>query len=464
MKRTVPVLIVVLALGAACGGDDVNDPAPTLIPGGGVSSGAIRGVLNVHVIDSRTDEAIDGAAVRVGLPAESAPLTGTTDSTGLAIFRHGSLAGPQYITVSKAGYAAASWIGANGANVTIPLDPTDPPAVGQASVEGTIEGWDAMPAPASNHYRLALVLYSYTREIGAPENTIAQPTVTGGLPANACINIGAMSPACAWRMNVRTGQQIHYAIIVDGDSKGTLADTSDDTYVLEGYAVKADVGDITAGLTISDEVLTPLGPEDLIDFTVAFQSAPAGLDDVVALPAIDAGDKGLLLLPLPPLTPEDPSTQVPALTGAFAGGSFLTLARAIPASGEEPPSSAILQRELDGTTTVELGAWLAPPTDVQASGGTYSYTATSGATVHIAEIYAAGDAGALGDKAWSILLLDGSTQFTLPSLTPDALPTGDLVLQVGAMEIPGLSLTDFQLEGLEEIVTRMSANDATFTH
>ena len=103
------------------GGNGINDVDPVVIPGGGVGSGAIRGELNVHVVYVEGDQPIAGADVRVGEPDDPEPLTDVTDSNGLVVFSDNGLNEPQTITVTAAGYGAATWFGANGANVTVAL-------------------------------------------------------------------------------------------------------------------------------------------------------------------------------------------------------------------------------------------------------------------------------------------------------------------------------------------------------
>src|SRR5262245_14224624 len=110
-------LLVCAGIAGACGGGS-NSADPMLIPEGGVGSGRIDGKVNVYVIDSDTYAPINGATVYVGA------LSGSTDATGLHTFEDGSLSGPQTISATATGYAASTWIGANGANVTIPLDKT----------------------------------------------------------------------------------------------------------------------------------------------------------------------------------------------------------------------------------------------------------------------------------------------------------------------------------------------------
>jgi hypothetical protein len=117
------------AIGACGGGSSGPNHVenPMAAPGGGVQEGAIHGELNVFVIDA-DDAPVAGAMVRVGDAAAAAPLTGTTDASGLVTFEDDTLKGAQTITVTASGFAAQTWIGANGAVVTIPLTSTGAPA------------------------------------------------------------------------------------------------------------------------------------------------------------------------------------------------------------------------------------------------------------------------------------------------------------------------------------------------
>src|SRR5258708_5345939 len=120
--RSLMISFVALGL-CACGGPHhVDNPVPA--PRGGGSGPAINGELNVFVIDSRTGAVIPGASVRVGGATDPAPMLGTTSGNGLVTFTDKDLLkGPQTITASFSNYSPATWIGVNGAVVTIPLDP-----------------------------------------------------------------------------------------------------------------------------------------------------------------------------------------------------------------------------------------------------------------------------------------------------------------------------------------------------
>jgi hypothetical protein len=65
---------------------------------------------------------------------------------------------------------------------------------------------------------------------------------------------------------------------------------------------------------------------------------------------------------------------------------------------------------------------------------------------------------------WSVLLLDGASSFSLPTLSPDVLPPGTLELRVQAYEIPGLNPVSFSTDESVDTVRRISQNKTTFSH
>ncbi len=446
--------VSILALAAACGGGGSNDVDPMLIPGGGVGSGAIDGEVNIFVIDSQTDQPIGGATVRVGEAEVADALTGTTDSSGLITFT--DVSGAQVITVTATGHAASTWFGANGANVTIPLDPSTDVTVPTAHTAGTIMGWSTMAAPMTmDHYLAAIVLYTSTEDIGAPENQIAQ----GNPPGNVCLKAaGLPDPGCDWDLTSRTGAQAHYALILDGDSKGTITDPNDDTYELIGFAFKGNLT-LNAGDDMTGEVLVPVDMADLATVTVSFPAAPAGLNTVLGVPVIDLGAQGQAVLLAPPFTPTVVMGKVPALTGDLAGATYDFFARATPTAMDDIPSSTSFLRGQDIGAAVNFPAWLPTPSDVTASQGTYSFGAAAGASVHVGEFR-----DSAGRPAWNVSLLDGRTSFTLPTLTPDALPTGDVTLVVNALSLPSFDPMNFSVDALLPTVSAGSDNSTMFTH
>ena len=451
MRATLALALLVAACGGGGGGvddtgDDGGDVDPVLIPGGGVTSGSIDGEVNVHVVEVGTATPIPQASVRVGA------LEALTNAEGLAVISDPSLVGPQTVTATATGHAAATWIGVAGANVTIPLEPPQRNAP-TAHVTGTIAGWDGLPDPAFGNYRLAVVLYSFVDDVNHPDNKIAQP-MSGGAPLNTCLK-SALSDNCSWQLNARVGRQVHFATIVEGDPNGTTSDPSDDTYELIGYAIGEPMT-LTAGQQMNGESLTVISAGERTGMTVTFPPAAGGLTDVVAIPMLDLGDDGRLVFPLPTLRPGNASTQVLAPTGRFAGSYELVALATPPGAATQPYSSSFVHAASPGAVTID--AWLGAPSQVAATSGTYSFTPAAGAQVNYATFVRG------GATLWSVTLLDATTSFQLPALTPDPLGNGQVELQITAADVAGFDPTDFTVPDVTAALARAAGASATFTH
>jgi hypothetical protein len=96
---------------------------------------------------------------------------------------------------------------------------------------------------------------------------------------------------------------------------------------------------------------------------------------------------------------------------------------------------------------------------VAVAGGTYSFAAASGASLHAADIESPA-----GTRVWAVTIFDGSTSFTLPALTPDPIPAGQARLKVSALKIPGVDLSDVVFDDLQDKITDLSTNAISFTH
>jgi hypothetical protein len=465
-------LLPSLTLLTACGGASVSaPPAPRFIEGGGLGDGAINGGLNVYVADEDTRKPVSGATVRVGASADPAACSATTDSTGLAVFASPActiLKGKQSITASASGYAPSTWIGVDAANVTMNVRATTPAAVDSAIVTGTITGWDALPAPATNHNTLAIIGPSADPALSDAANNLPQDqrmvtaTIGGAMiqvpfPANLCIK-NAYANDCSWRLKTRTGAQAHFAVVLDQDTKGTDKDDTDDTFTVIGWAIRR-------GLTFSKdqgadgEALTLLADADMQPFSTSFPSPPSGLDFVQAFPILQLGAEGRIAIVLPALDLQHTMTKVPKLTGAFSDAKYDLLAKAQDAKDKDQPSTLSWAHGVDASKAVASPNWLALPTGLQASGGTYSFTAVADATVQGAELQTMA-----GKRAWSITIFDGTTSFTLPGVSPDPLPAGDARFAVSALVIPGFKVNDAKFDDLRDTLTHISSDVITFTH
>ena len=453
---------------SACGAvEGQQQKMPVMVRGGGVGMGPISGVVNVFVFDDDTEKPIAGAAVRVGASAAAMPCSVNTDSTGLAIFDDKScprLKGPQSVTASADTYAPATWIGVNGTNLTMSLRASVRPTVETATAEGTIDKWATLPEPAMNHSTLAVILYSQTRDTGDRANEIAQAkrSVNAGIlgnidiPANVCVR-NLLVDDCSWKMTTRIGRQAHYAVILDQDTKGTPNNDTDDTFSVIGWAVKTGLT-FNAGQTATGEALTLLTDAEMTTMTVAFASAPAGLDDVAALPLIDLGADGRLVIATPRLEPMAPMARVPKTTGLLASGRYDVLGIAQDAKDKNQPATLTWLRGVNVASAVMVSRWLIPPSELAAAAGSYSFAPVMGANVHGADFEAIN-----GSRLWSVTLFDNVTSFTLPGLSPDPLPAGMVRMKVSAIEIPGVDLNNIAFDDLADKLTRFSSNELVFT-
>jgi hypothetical protein len=413
---------------AACGGDDSaspdaptgNHPDPMVIPGGGISGGAIDGVVNLYVIDDATRMPVSGATVRVGT------IDGTTDATGL--FVANGVTGKQDVVVTATGYRSVLWIGANGANMTVDLNKSNP-ALPQATLSGSITGFDALTVPVG-HLKAAFVGYSQDDLAIDAENNLTTPN-----NGNQCV-VTTPNTACNFQIVTRTGKVSLIAPIVDYDPHGTMT-TTDDTMTLIGYAVKTGIT-VADGQNQSGQNLTILPSNALVTPAIDMGSPPSGLTTTLALVGIELGDgSGVFQLAMANMI-----NQVPSLD-SFTGAMYRLSAIATDAAAN--PQQSIVLRRHQANATLAAGTWTAPPMNASASRIQASWTPVAGATLHGVE-YASGSTGVL-----SITSFDGASSVMIPDII--TLPTGSLTVKVQALQADGLDVTDFGIDKDREKVT-----------
>jgi len=372
--------------------------------------------------------------------------------------------------VSATGHAPSTWIGVDGANVTIALRAISAPALGRATATGTIAGWDTLPPPAAQHNRLALIGASSNPALTDRANDIDQGTRSvdvdvGGtiypidIASNVCIrssNPAALVDDCNWVLTTHSGPQAHFAILLDQDTKGT-DDDGDDTMTVTGWALKTGLtlGD---GTTAAGEVLQPIADTDMQSFSATFASGPSGLDYVVALPVLDLGTDGRISIILPALNKTTMMTRVPKLTGPLAGAHYDMIAVATDDATKAQPSTITWLRHVDPSSAVAVKTWLPPPTAIAMTSGTFSFTPVTGATVHGAELQTMD-----GQRRWSITIFDDTTSFALPGLSPDPLPLGTIRFAVSALRIPDANLQNLVFDDLRDVLTDISTDQITYT-
>ena len=440
-------LVGSLTLAAACGGGGGNDAPPALIPGGGIHDPGIDGVLNVYVIDADTDAPIAGATVKIG------DTIATTDATGLVVAH--DVVGAQTIVATASGHAAAMWIGADGANVTIPLDVSPAPAPGrppQAQLAGTIDGWDALPAPAAGHVRAALVTYAQDRDLGARGNDLPQPPAVGNVPAAACVRLPAgTSPPCAWRLNARAGTIGLGLVVIDIDGRGT-PDASDDVQTITGFAVRGPVV-VVDGVNQSG-VTMPLPPANsAVTATVDLGAPMAPLSRAQAVVGLDLGTAGVLRFSTATLAE---NTVVAPSLSAFPGTTYELIGVAREAVDDGTAAQSIVRRrDIGSPSSLAIGEWLWPPTGLASDRVTASFTQGWPDAPYIMEL---DTAAATPQRVLSVAFLDGTSQVTLPAdLAP--LPSGALTMRVTTLDTGSeLDLRDFEVDALTDGAVRFAAD------
>jgi hypothetical protein len=423
-------LSVILAA-AACGGGSGGDVDPAIVEGGGVRNPGIDGKLHVFVIDEDSDAPIEGATVHVG------ETSAETDASGLATFT--DVSGPQTITAVASAHVSATWVGVDGANVTIPLGSnttaTDFP---QGTVTGTIDGWADMSPPFGTAL-VALTSYSWNGDDDDPANQITQPTGDPG--PDTCVKI--TDEACNWSVHTRTGTMTMFAFIGNIDQQMNLE--------LTGFAYAQGVS-VDDNETVSGITLEVAGDNDIVTPDLTLPSAPAGTDRVDTLIRMNLGDDDRIVLP----QTAEISVPVPAAS-LFPGSDYDVIAIAQTDAGDTGPQSIRIERGVASVVGASVGSFLAVPGGVETDATDFNFTPIPDAAAHTFEI-----AEADGDVAWAVGVFDDSTTVTKPAAV--TLPNGSLTFRVTAIDVPGLDVRNFSLEAIQDQVVRASSDGVTFTN
>lgn len=410
--------------------------------GGGADDAGVGGGFNVFVVDRWTRQGVSGAQVRVGAADAASPLLSMTNGSGLAAMSESPLAGPQVVTATANGYAAATWFGVFGPAVTIHLVPDVEPTPPTATVSGTIRDWNSLPAPPGN-ILIAAIWYAFTRDPSAPENYVDQ----GMLIRNTCVRILPTDP-CNWTLVSRTGRLALFAVVIEQDINGTPMNPNDDSYRFRGYAIERGY-DLAQGQVVSGQELVMIADVDLLDAQVAYDMPPPSLVNVTWMPELQLGDEGQI--PFEDVTGE--GLRIPALVGDLSSASYTI--EALAQGAQLYPQTATWTRNADVSTTVDLLAWLDPPTSLDRTGETFSFDPVVGASLHRADLFDTPS----GSLRWNVLLLDGATSFELPTLSPDPLDA-DVDMVARGVDLVGFSPAGFVFQQLLDL-NRSSAARAS---
>jgi hypothetical protein len=412
---------------AACG----NSPDPRLIKGGGVGDGAIDGLVNVYVIDNDTYAPIVDATVEIDAKDQQ------TDDTGLVIFQ--DVSGPQTVAVKAAGYRGAVWQDANGANLTVAVTKLGDLTAQQATLSGSVSGWDAVTVP-SGHAKAALVAYSQTDNFGDPGNNLTTPN-----SGNVCFG----NPStCTFSVVSRTGTVTLTAAVVDIDPHGN-ADPSDDTISIIGWATAPSV-QVDAGINQSGLVLTQLEPGKLQNVTIDYGTPPDALTKHDALVGIELSKNEILQLPV---LPTGATTALMPTLAAFSPGVTYRLTAVAQTTDTDPPQSVIIER---GQTATTLAAekWLTTPVNVTASRTSATLDKVTNAKLH--SVQWSDTNGILLE----VTMFDATkTTATVPALL--ALPTSGTLTAKAQGIGADLDLQNFSLDTDEDLLWGISVQPET---
>lgn len=403
-----------LGLLVACGGNDVD---PRVIPGGGISDGEIDGEINVVIVD-QDDNPIAGATVQVG------DVEKKTNDDGIATFA--DVSGKQDVAVLAADFRSVVWVGVNGANVTIPMTSLDPAEIPQATLSGTIPGWENVMPLEVGHFRAAFVIYSQTDTLGDDANNLQTPN-----RMNVC---GVIGDVCNWQLTARAGESVTViAAVVNIDPQGPGED--DDVITIMGWAehpaITVEDGVNQIGLELA---LVEAG--NLEDATVDFGSPPSSLLETAAIVGIELGDDEVIQLPLF-LQGDGDAVPVPK-PSVFGASTYRLTAVAQTSAGDQGAQSILIQR---GETSAALvaGDWLIPPTGVVADLDGAAWEPVEGAAIHQVQYRDDQNVTVL-----EITVFDDTLEVDVPSLV--ALPAGGAVTArvsgIGAT----LDVNDFSLD------------------
>ena len=379
-------------------------------------SGTPKNSVNVYVIDNVTYAPITDATVEVGGKDQQ------TDDTGLVIFQ--DVSGPQTVAVKATGYRGAVWQDANGANLTIAVTKLGDLTAQQATLSGSVSGWDAVTVPAG-HAKAGFVAYSQTDDFGDPGNNLTTPN-----SGNVCFG----NPStCNFSIVSRTGTVTLTAAIVDIDPHGN-ADPSDDTYSIIGWATAPAV-QVDAGINQSGLVLTQLEAGKLQNVTIDYGTPPNALTKHDALLGIELSKTEILQLPV---LPAGATTALMPTLAAFSSGVTYRLTAIAQTTDTVPPQSIVISR---GQTTATLAAdkWLTTPINVVASRTSATLDKVTNAKLHSVQW------SDVNGIILEITMFDTSkTTATVPALL--ALPTtGTLTVKAQGIGAD-LDLQDFSLD------------------
>lgn len=257
------------------------------MPGGGVTGDALAGQLTVIVVD-----ALSGGRLPDALVAHGGARAGTrTGAEGTARLAVGS-GRPIAIDVSANGYVPATWQGALGSMLTVPLMPSGYRAP-YAVVSGTLDGWEALQPSVPGRYLVARFQHSQRPDLDSAETQIERDEAE----RVTCTKRGGADP-CSFSLRVPVSRRTVFVTVAEADDRGTESDASDDTFSVVALGLTSNLS-LTAGGTTRDLKMSFRLASALSRLTVDPTRLPDLSRAVVGLPGLNASGEVLLFEAFP---------------------------------------------------------------------------------------------------------------------------------------------------------------------
>jgi hypothetical protein len=443
---------------------------------GGLGGGPIQGELSITLLDSYTNEPVEGAFVLLGASPET-PYQGFTDAQGRIVFSDPDLTGPQMVSAAAPEYERVSFVAFDAREVTafmtpfIPPEPGTFPGIAYSGVSGLIKfgGVEHSGDPCMWSQILPDPDPGFTRTIKVYQTV---PDVDYAVPRPGADGIIQEGESCegghTYFIYTRPGSYAVYALGgMENDETGEflpmVAGFTRSVVTAPGETANADIWiDIDLNKSVEVELQDPPPLDDLLGPTLYRTRL-----------FLDLGGDGFMIR-------EDHVKETLDATAAItfenvaprvstiADGTYAVNAEAYN-FGTYPYSSVYIedvQPDALQPLVVEdfLGIPLAvdPAPDGSPSTDRMIWEATGvSPSFQLVLIRTYPE----GDPYWRIYL-DGSVNaFTLPELADidglDGHPAGTMIWHIYAMVVPGMSFDDFSYRYLSD---RYWTSDAAATY
>ncbi len=401
---------------------------------GGLSGGALSGQIKVLALDAWTGMAIPGATAIVGSDAQTA-LVKTTDGSGAAIVKDGSLTGAVTVTIAEKCHQPMTFVDVPVDTVTAYLSPLldvscangDPQSIsGQPRSVGLVSGqlvfpiggeiqakgdWTGVPLPSGPNQRRAAYVFVATTN---PQNAYVQPD-----PKTATTMDSAGDHGYAYSLTYYPGNQNLYALA--GIEDTSVQPSRFSPFVM---GVVKGVPIIPNDQTTQVDVLMNIPMDHEVQVAPAPPaSTTRGPDRMLSLLSTSVGQGTYALLPTGRRTDFLPHpgavsfVGVPPLVGALTGESYVLGVQAATGPYLSYPASVISGvKTNDANVPVALTGFLPVPTPLSPGQGQWDGTSvdvTASGPIDLVEVQISSGGGL---SVWTVVS-PGKLSFKVPDLS-----------------------------------------------